>query len=120
MSTLLKKYCFNTLIEVLWVSNKWVREIVSRPTQSRDRLVEWETLSVEGFTLRRLAFLVEEVSPLRRWGNMYGPGICSHNSFTGTYFWLFRVVYRDSLTGVSDTVDTIAGKMGLIGKQNIT
>jgi len=51
---------------------------------------------------------------------MYGPGICSHHTFTGSYFLLFRVDHHDSLTGVSDAVHSIAGKIGLIGKQNIT
>jgi hypothetical protein len=67
-----------------------------------------------------LAFRVAEVSPVRLWGNMYGPGTCSYHKFTVSYFLLFRVDHHDSLTGVSDAVDSIAGKIGLIGKQNIT
>jgi hypothetical protein len=51
---------------------------------------------------------------------MYGPEICSHRMFTGIYFWLFRVDYHNSLTGVSDTVESIAGKINLIGKKKIT
>ena len=89
-----------------------------RPTQSGDRYVESETLSVEELSLRRLASRIAELSPVRRWGNMNGPGIWSRHTFAGIYIRLFRVDHHDSMIGVSETVNYIADKMGLVCKQN--
>lgn len=50
---------------------------------------------------------------------MNGPGIWSRHMFTGIYIRLFRVDRHDSMTGVSETVNYIADKMGLVCKHNI-